>query len=797
MSNERNQDSDDVSVPSNTVVRKKRPIYESNRSENSMLDILNSSASYQERGWNGNRYPESTMNLGVYEMCKNGRGSYLTKAKNMPLPCLSTIKRYIEDLSPRFQPGTIYARELKKFLLTRNYPLDVIVSVDGTRVSSKVEYDAPTRCLIGLTAPLDHLTGMPDMTTLTDLTPSGMLDALQQRTRSENIEVFMVKPLQPGSSSMPICVINTDNRFAAGHVVQQMDTIVDALAVEEITVHCLAADGDSRYLKAQKHITSFGLKKVDWHGFTLYADPESKLGAMQDGCHLVNKLKMRLSNPAASLFPGTKIATLSDITSFYYDKKLKLSIDDHGLVDDDIKNSDHTRDKMNLAGTLRICSPKVIECLKKVPGSEGTQEYVRLMLMLKEALIDTETEGSTIIYNMIYVCSFFRRWRQFLIDSGYGASHFVTANVWTCVELNVVFIARLANMGCLKLASILNSQTCEEFFRTLRSFTPSLVTNINFTTKESFQKIQHVNALMTVTNELNAKEGVNFAEKMADSIIPDADKFIPKPELNIDLLVQMAMCAAKKSAEALGINSVEADPSTIIFAPPNRADLVAEAIAKDRPSLEPKFAVKSSVVGDFRIVSAENFDFVDAPPVSNCFQKVKSFNPFATEPIRIQTFLNKFDTKELVSTDRVRRFIGTNQSQCSQLRQDVYRLTEPFAKLLDCALNDWIVIYVKSKEELPYMVGKVSKIQNVTASKSRKKTAYTFDSFAFNDALSRRSFILSPIYAMDFNSGSLIDRTVTSFFDESLYVATVNSEMLNFKMKTFHDELFSLFEEDV
>lgn len=793
-------DSDDDSEPIvNRSARKPRPIHNFVHTENPMLDILNCSASHQERSWKGNRYPESTMNLATYELCKNGRGSYETKAKNMPLPCFSSVKRYIDCLSPRFQPGKVYASELKKFLDDRNYSHDVIVSVDGTRVSSKVEFDVPTQCLIGLTAPLDHISGMPDMTTLQNLTPSGMLDALQKRTRSDNLEVFMVKSFQPGSAAMPVCVINTDNRFAAGHVVQQLYTIADALSAKGVTVRGLASDGDGRYLKAQKHITSFGLKKVNWYGFTLYGDPNSDVGAIQDACHLINKMKMRLSNPAASLFPGTKIATLNDITSFFYDKKLKLTIDDHGLVEGDIKNSDHTRDKMNLAGTLRICSPKVLECLKKVPGSEGTQQYVRMMIMLKEALIDKETDGFTIIYNIIYVASFFRRWRQYLIDSCSGASHFVTANVWTCIELNAVFIARLANTGHHKLASILNSQDCEEFFRTLRSFTPSLVTNINFTVKESFSKIQNVIAAMLVTNELSGKEGVTFVEKMADNAIPDSMKFVPAFEPNIELTVEMALLAAQKSAEELGIFSAEADPSTIIVAPPCRVDLVNEAVTKNSLNLEPKFVVENSVVADRQIVSAQNFDFVDAPSVANNFEKVKSRNPFSSETIRISAFLNIFDNKELVSTDRVRRFITTKSSQAfqsSKLRQDVYRLTEPCAKLLDCALNDWVVVYDASNTELPYMVGKVSKIKNVTSSKSRKQTVYAFDSFAFNDDLSRRSFIMSPIYAMNFNDGTLIPKTSTDFFDEKLYIATVNSQMLDFEMMTFADDLFSLLEED-
>lgn len=153
--------------------------------------------------------------------------------------------------------------------------------------------------------------------------------------------------------------------------------------------------------------------------------------------------------------------------------------------------------------------------------------------MLKEALIDKDTDSHKIIYNMIYVCSFCRRWRQYLIDNGLGATHFLTANVWTCIELNTIFTACLANTGHQRLISIFNSQPCEQFFRSL---TPSLVT-INFTTKEAFLKVQHVVAVVLVTNELKDDENITFVEKLANNAIPDSAKFVPEFVDDIDLIV--------------------------------------------------------------------------------------------------------------------------------------------------------------------------------------------------------------------------------------------------------------------
>lgn len=54
----------------------------------------------------------------------------------------------------------------------------------------------------------------------------------------------------------------------------------------------------------------------------------------------------------------------------------------------DVANKDKTRDKMDKDATDRMCSNEVLQCLKEIEGSEATQQYVKLMLLLKEALID-------------------------------------------------------------------------------------------------------------------------------------------------------------------------------------------------------------------------------------------------------------------------------------------------------------------------------------------------------------------------------------------------------------------------
>lgn len=774
---------------------KPRPIYDLKRSAHGMLDILNNSATHHIRGHKGNKYSICEMNSAAYDFCKNGRGYYKTKAMNLPVPSVSTVKRFIGSLSPRFEPGKIYSEEAKNFLVDTNNPMHVVITVDCTRVSAKVEFDAPTQSLIGLTAPFDPETGLPDMSGLKNLTVKGILNALQSHSRSSFIEVFMIKPLQIGSASIPISVIPTDNCFTAGHVIQRILTITKALNDENISVECFASDGDTKYMKAQKHLAGFGKKKFNFYGFPIYGDLESVIGAMQDGKHLLNKMKMRLFNPDISLFPGEKLASLNDITSFYNDKNLKLTKFEHGLNAGDIKNSDRTRDKMNSDATLRICDIKVLECLKLVPGSEATQEIIRCMIMLREVLVDAGTDGSKIIYNMVYVTSFFRIWREYLRLEKIGASHFFTPNVWTCIELNMLFIARLAEKGLHKLAHILNSQVNEEFFRTLRSMSSSLLTNINFTTKECLQKMQYTSVLMMVTRNLRVQEGLSFAEKFADTIIPDNKKFAASAEAASELIsiVQLATLDAKKSALNLGMNCGEADPTTILSTPPNRETLIEETRSKQRQQLEPRFQIKSSVVDDQEIVSVGALSFIEGPLISNQILRVTSQKPLKTEHIQIQTFLNLFDTRENVPLDRSHRFwVSDAQAKSSQQSEPVCRLTESYAVLTDCMLGDWIVIHSVADENC-WMTGKVSKLRKISDSKLRKHVACADDFFAFDSKKPQHSFMLAPLFKMKYDETSLLPKKKPqTYFSETSYVVTIDPKLLDVTENTFSEDLLNM-----
>ena len=101
---------------------------------------------------------------------------------------------------------------------------------------------------------------------------------------------------------------------------------------------------------------------------------------------------------------------------------------------------------------------------------------------------------------------FFRIWRVWLKKNGYNeADHFVSGNVYTCMELNCHMLLNLVYnviKGIFPPESLRiwlsGSQGCEETFRMLRSMTSTFSTIVNFSIKGIIQRIHKLNHLSTV-----------------------------------------------------------------------------------------------------------------------------------------------------------------------------------------------------------------------------------------------------------------------------------------------------------
>lgn len=591
---------------------------------------------------------------------KGGKGQYRTVDINSTMPSLGTVRNSMQKRLEPIEVGIVDVNKIVKFLSDRNYPKHVIVSCDETRVSRKIEYDFKSDKLVGLTAPINQVTGFPDLSEMKTSIPSEILETIGTRSLSSYVDVFMLKPLTPGSASMCITAIPTDNKYTKSDKLKQFNHIVCELATVGIKVEGFSSDGDEKYFGAQKSLIEFG-NLQEWHGMKLYGNPKSQCGASQDFLHMLQKFRWRAFDSHYELKLNNKVINASFLKMLIQHED--VSRETFGISLRELENKDKSNDKMNCKVTLKLCSWKIIDALVDVPGSEGLQQYLKLLTMLHDAcmLDETEINIQLRLFNLSYVASFIRRWKTFNVESGGKALNFITPNAFACVETNLVFYIRLLDAGYGNMFHLCNSQACEEAFRTMRSFGSWGFTQINFSMNVGLNLLSKMNLLMDVMNELS-KSDVKFSEKFADQAFPLDSRFIPI-FLSGHEKREIVECALKKAEEDIsrfGITSSECDVGAILKNGDPIEDLLSQQSHRN-DFVGKQWPVKKSTVNGRQIISIKNLHFVDEPHEKQSkFVRLPKLTSTQETIISKQQFLNLIDVGsiEKVSKDRTRRFIA-------------------------------------------------------------------------------------------------------------------------------------------
>ena len=78
----------------------------------------------------------------------------------MVLPELCGLKRYMNNELNIVKGNVLRFDELHQYLAAHEYPFEIHVFEDGSRITSKVKFCPDTNTLIGLDSPFDPLTGL-------------------------------------------------------------------------------------------------------------------------------------------------------------------------------------------------------------------------------------------------------------------------------------------------------------------------------------------------------------------------------------------------------------------------------------------------------------------------------------------------------------------------------------------------------------------------------------------------------------------------------------------------------------
>ncbi|CAG9767012.1 unnamed protein product [Ceutorhynchus assimilis] len=447
-----------------------------------------------------NRFTDDLKKFCLYLFIIGGKLNYETLQKNLQniLPSLSSVRRSLNKNLSVIE-GVVSMCELKNYLVKRKLPLSVFISEDQTAILKKIQYDPKSNKLVGVLLPKDN-TGFPVTNKFIVSSIQDIRNAFEKEIITNNAYVFMAQPLKDKVPAFCLCIFGSNNKFSYEDVINRWTFVVTEAHKYGIEIYGFSSDGDTRCLKAMKELWNFPDKsQKNW--LSPYFQMEFNLKSpvvIQDTVHILTKMKTRLLNPNITLTMG-KHKISSKILAEMIEK---FSKDIHCLCQSDLDSAD----KMNFEAAKKLCSEAVINTLQKLPESEGTVQYLKLMQKIDKAFLDKSLKCSERLFNMWYTIFFLRAWRHWLYNEKLSEKSFITSNTYTGIELNghglVILIEKIRDTPDQFLPWLFSSQPCEKNFRQTRSMTSTYSTIVNFSMLDILRRLSRIQTLNEVVSDL-------------------------------------------------------------------------------------------------------------------------------------------------------------------------------------------------------------------------------------------------------------------------------------------------------
>lgn len=324
----------------------------------------------------------------------------------------------------------------------------------------------------------------------------------------------MVQPLKDNAPSFMLLTFGQPD-FDYKICMNRIFYIKDELKKQGIDVIGWSSDGDPKLLKAMTLVSKIGDPKnkipIAFKNY-INADFETQIACIQDECHICNKLKNRLmvqSDPIVMGYNGCN-ACMAHLL-LLDQQKLKSKTK---LTSADLTNAD----PMSSNQAIKLASDCVLDTLKEIDdiGTRPTRLYLLLIKEQHLALSSKTLSPLERIQKLFFVIFILRaiynersEFKRHIRD--FKSSQFITANAYKCLELNAANMLVLArklrdnNDDKYFLPWLFQSQTCESYFRLLRSFTPNQSTITNFHGLEGQYKMTKVQTMIDLGLSLSEK----------------------------------------------------------------------------------------------------------------------------------------------------------------------------------------------------------------------------------------------------------------------------------------------------
>lgn len=312
------------------------------------------------------------------------------------------------------------------------------------------------------------------------------------------IHTIMAKPL--GSSpSFCLLIFGTNGKYTAEDVSKRWNSVTEHLNKVGITTIALASDSDPRYnasmrRNSQLGVSSTSIIKKEWFKC---GDDLAPPFYYQDTIHILTKMRnfflsTKVNGSRQLPFGNKWCITISHLERLYE----KGNKHEHGLT----KTILNPIDRQNFFSAKCMCAKKVTDALKSIPNSKATVKYLEIMRDVMDAFMEESLSPKERLRKIWYSLFLVRLWRKFINTSKKWElkTNFLTANCYSCLELNAhslvktILYLKTSNNEKFFMPTQYNSQSCEDFYRQIRSFSSMFSTVTNCSTKEAISRAKKI-----------------------------------------------------------------------------------------------------------------------------------------------------------------------------------------------------------------------------------------------------------------------------------------------------------------
>ena len=286
---------------------------------------------------------------------------------------------------------------------------------------TSVSYEAISDCFIGFTPPLNNR--LPVINRFKTNNYSELEQWIQDIDKSTLINVHLIEPLLTDVTSLVhsrpyiISAYGINNKHSASDTIGRWIYIYNQCKERNIHLVGFSTDCDSRYFKAMRLSLGFfsrapnvdllqgngNLLTIDipsnWNFF--FMRPQQLFLCMQDGTHVVTKIRNRLLSETVNLHINNDHVDINYLLNLL-ENHPKL---DHNLV----RSYIFPHDKQNYSSCLKITSYEVLTLLKQM-NNKATYIYLYLLKLIILVYIKSDTEILSRLYFGWVVAFAYRIW---------------------------------------------------------------------------------------------------------------------------------------------------------------------------------------------------------------------------------------------------------------------------------------------------------------------------------------------------------------------------------------------------